>query len=104
MWIGAQPLVRTEVGTGKLGNCLPPGSFNNETWCDKEKSMNFRKKKITKGMALTAALALFVGVGTLLADLPGFFANVFELGPGLGSDESGRTNILGDGNASNGPD
>ena len=66
--------------------------------------MNFRKKKITKGMALTAALALFVGVGTLLADLPGFFANVFELGPGLGSDESGRTNILGDGNASNGPD
>ena len=71
--------------------------------------MNFGNKKITRGMALTAALALFAGVATLFAVVPppdpvGFLISFFELGPGGGSFENGVANIRNDTITSDGPD
>src|SRR6266581_4351107 len=53
--------------------------------------------------------ALLIGVMALAAvSIPTTYAvhddKIFELGPGVNTDEGGKTNILGDGNALNGPD
>jgi hypothetical protein len=58
------------------------------------------RRQITLG-ALALTIALTAGVATVLAV---HNDNLFELGPGIATDEGGLTNILGDGVAGNGPD
>src|SRR5262249_44214220 len=70
--------------------------------------MNFKNMKRSRkiGIALVLAATVFLAVGTVLGNFFNVLTTNFELGPGLGSDETGLTNILGDGqiSSSNGPD
>jgi uncharacterized repeat protein (TIGR01451 family) len=60
-----------------------------------------RRRRILLGPLLVVALAaLFLTAGAQAVHQENFF----ELGPGVATDENGLTNILGDGNAANGPD
>src|SRR5438309_11629429 len=76
-------------------------SFRTGSWLRIFLNMNSRKKKIATAIALALGIGLIGGVATVSAV---HSINLFELGPGLSSDEGGLTNILGDGNTANGPD
>jgi hypothetical protein len=62
--------------------------------------MNPTKKTTTTRTVLALAIVLVVGTVTV----SGLNGSLFELGPGLSTDEGGLTNILGDGNPGTGPD
>jgi hypothetical protein len=64
--------------------------------------MTFKQGRLRIVLALSGAMILGLGLATFLADVTSFVP--FELGPGVGTDEGGLTNILGDGNTGNGPD
>src|SRR5712691_4813133 len=74
---------------------------NNAKRRNERRVMNSKRKKIATGIALALGIGLIAGVATVSAV---HSINLFELGPGLSTDEGGLTNILGDGNTANGPD